>query len=617
MSRDPHSKRSKTVFWIVTGLFAVVGALSLVFGLLSAADWQRFAARFSTDGSVQGLTASRVLILRPFLILFGVWCLRMVLAFLTSRNESVTALDKLSGSIRRFWHRLGTDLRELGTQFSEEKINRSAWLIVLALFVLAILLRAVYLSRPMLHDESYTVTAWASGPLLGILNDYHLPNNHIFHTVLVYLSLHLLGAAPWMVRLPAFLSMALVTPAVFLLGRRLYNATAGLIAAALTAVLPVFVHYAVNARGYPIYMLFTVLGLWLAARALRSTNLWNWLLLALIAALGFWTVPMMLYPFGAICVWIALSAFFDKTAQAVYGSKMRIIRYLVLTGLFTILLTLIFYSPLLYRTGTSQLFGNNFIEPLSRADWWETMRASRLPELWAEWTWGIGILGGILLLLGIVFSAALPRRSSKYTVHTLAALLLWFIPLIILQRPNLWSRVFSFIYPLTCVWAAAGWSKLLSRTPVGSRTPGSSRLTRLASALLLVLVIAGSALNLYTWRDECPGFRCRLGDEQEAALYLEPLLNPEDAVVIGYPNDTPFGYYLYAKGYSLEPMRKSRSFTHAWVIVNPAEDQTVESVLAERGPGDAGWVQGSQSLVQQFTRLQVWSVQGTGQTSAP
>ena len=117
------------------------------------------------------------------------------------------------------------------------------------------------------------------------------------------------------------------------LARRWYGRGAGFIAAGVAAFVPVFSYYASNGRGYPLYMLFTVLLFWLAARLLRNNNLLEWMLWIIIGALGFWTVPMMLYPFGAVCVWILLAALFDRQAKQAYGSPLRLIKYLVTGGI--------------------------------------------------------------------------------------------------------------------------------------------------------------------------------------------------------------------------------------------------------------------------------------------
>jgi hypothetical protein len=64
----------------------------------------------------------------------------------------------------------------------------------------------LFIMQPFKHDEAYTVTVFANQPLWGALSDYHLPNNHLFHTLLVHLTYSLFGYSQWAVRLPALLA---------------------------------------------------------------------------------------------------------------------------------------------------------------------------------------------------------------------------------------------------------------------------------------------------------------------------------------------------------------------------------------------------------------------------
>ena len=124
------------------------------------------------------------------------------------------------------------------------------------------------------------------------------------------------------------------------------------------------------------------------------------------------------------------------------------------------LLVILAYLPVLYHSGTHFLFNNSFIEPLTYAEFWPTLFESRLPETWQEFTLGLGGVLPWLLAIGIVLSLVLQRRISAYPIHALAALAIWVIPLLVLRRPNGWARVWSYLYPLGIIWAAAGWSGL-------------------------------------------------------------------------------------------------------------------------------------------------------------
>jgi hypothetical protein len=63
----------------------------------------------------------------------------------------------------------------------------------LAVFLFGFILRALDLFRGVRFDEAYTYINYARAPLYRALSDYSFPNNHLFHTFLVFLSTRLLG----------------------------------------------------------------------------------------------------------------------------------------------------------------------------------------------------------------------------------------------------------------------------------------------------------------------------------------------------------------------------------------------------------------------------------------
>jgi len=80
-------------------------------------------------------------------------------------------------------------------------------LIIFSLIViLAAFLRLVLITRGMEYDESYTFSEFARHSFRQVVTDYHVPNNHIFHTILVRFSYLVFGNHPWALRVPAFLA---------------------------------------------------------------------------------------------------------------------------------------------------------------------------------------------------------------------------------------------------------------------------------------------------------------------------------------------------------------------------------------------------------------------------
>ena len=286
---------------------------------------------------------------------------------------------------------------------------------VLALItLLAAATRGFYLAQPMLHDEAYTFIAFASRPLLPAISDYALPNNHIFHTLLVYLAYHLLGNQPWIIRLPAFVAGVAIVPLAYAAGAIFYNRKAGLLSAGIVAAAPLLINYSANARGYTLVCALTLCAAALAAYVKDHRNRIAWALLALTCALGFYTIPIMLYPAGMLVVWLALSGLFKDIAQdyrrAFWG-------YLLGACLLLVGLTALLYTPVFIKSGIGAVVNNSYVRPDDPATLAEQVE-SRVASTAEQWTsgapWGMGAAfpGGICGVAGAAQAHLAPKSAA-------------------------------------------------------------------------------------------------------------------------------------------------------------------------------------------------------------
>jgi hypothetical protein len=123
---------------------------------------------------------------------------------------------------------------------------------VVGLLVLVFLgagIRWLFVSQPMRYDEAYTVVGFAARPLWNAISDYHLPNNHVFHTLLVHGMVQVFGFQEWAVRLPALLAGVACIPLVYLAGTALYDRPTGLLAAAWVAFSPLLIDASTTPAG--------------------------------------------------------------------------------------------------------------------------------------------------------------------------------------------------------------------------------------------------------------------------------------------------------------------------------------------------------------------------------
>jgi uncharacterized membrane protein len=102
--------------------------------------------------------------------------------------------------------------------------------------------------------------------------DRHPPLHHLA----LWLTVRAIGDGELAVRVPSLIAGTLVIPAMYLLGRELYDRRTGLVAAAFGAVSPILIWYSQEARMYAFVTLFGLLAVWTQVRVIRNSSAGNW-----------------------------------------------------------------------------------------------------------------------------------------------------------------------------------------------------------------------------------------------------------------------------------------------------------------------------------------------------
>lgn len=508
-----------------------------------------------------------------------------------------SAYTWLGGALRR----LGQDAKMMIADYHPD---RSGLLAVGLITLFAAATTLPILWRPMLHDEAYTFTIFARMPFGNALSDYHVPNNHLFHTFWLYLSYHIFGIEPWAVRLPAFLAGIGLIPAIYSLGKRLFSKPTGLVAAGLVAASPEVLQYSVTARGYSLLALLAILLLLLSLYVKKHRNRAAWLLWALTAALGFYTIPVFLYPFGMAVAWLFLSLIVNDFQT--YRGRLDLLLHLIVSGMVAGLTTFLLYLPVFLRHRTfSVLFGNVYIEKLP----WDVFRETtpiRLMETWQVWITGISIPVVNILILGFGLALLLHWKLSSTRVPIQFAALAWLVPLVLVQRVQLWSKTWFAFNPLVLMWCAAGlvglvgllfqWllapkRLLVNATPAQAQSEGhreekSFHVLLIKHSFSIVIGVAIAAMLFGSMQYKQANFRDmdRPGTNEEIALYIQQNLQPEDTIVVSWEDEPMIWYYLLR--YQVPEkifLVRSTSFKRAFVVVGPAYNLTLPEVVADKG----------------------------------
>lgn len=415
---------------------------------------------------------------------------------------------------------------------SQTKISQSQWFLLILIILVGFGLRFAYLDREMRFDEAVTVYQFASKSIPTIVGDYTWVNNHIFHSLLVHFPYTYLDKSPIFVRLPVFILGLALIPMVFVAGSRFYNRTTGLIAAALVAVYPILIDYSVNARGYMVMSFIVMWMLVLAYDLHQKDHTGKWLLLGLLAALGFFTVPIMLYPMGAIALWLLTSIWLRNTGE----KRVELLKNFFVSMFLGAILTILFYTPVLYFNLEALLNSADY-DHMRPMPWNEFI--AEIPEIfslmWQHLTWGtpIIVLLSLFILMGI--GTVFHRQVSKKTLPLLPFFVGWILPLLFIQRVAPFSRTWLFLAPVLLLVSAAGLAFILQRLQ-------SRQEIALSLSISLILIGMTSYIvtsNIIPESDEW----VNAPDAEEAAILLNELMVVGDEVISLIPYNYPVLYY--------------------------------------------------------------------------
>jgi len=325
--------------------------------------------------------------------------------------------------------------------------HRRFW-VLSAIVLVGIAIRVAFLGEPMRYDEAYTFDAYAIHSIRYIVSTYPYPNNQIFSTLLTHLAWKLFGNHLWTVRFSADVAGPAIVPASYAVANELYDARAGLWAAALTAVSAPLIDYSVDGRGYALGALLILVLLWIAARVLARDRWLLWGCFSVCAALALYTIPTMAYGVATVAVWLA--------ANAVLRAELRTWRFfgrLLCSLLIAAGLALILYIPVLGQPGWT------FIKPLSPT-WANLSQLST--STWDNWNRAWPHPLDWLVALGFLLSLLVHRRTARHPVPVALAALLALVGIAVAVPISPFVRSWLYLVPLYLITAGAGFAWLFA-----------------------------------------------------------------------------------------------------------------------------------------------------------
>ena len=480
----------------------------------------------------------------------------------------------------------------------------------LALIVLiALTLRLCFLFQPMRCDEAYTYTRFASKSLNRALSYYPLPNNHVFHTLQVVIASRLFGHEPWALRLPAFLAGVLLVPAAYGALRVLANKHAALLTAGLVAASSVLVEFSTNARGYSLLCLIFLLLLPLAAFLMRTREPAAWLAFTVLAALGFYTMPLMVFPFGVVVTWMLLSL----VVREMKMDRRRFLADLALALGGVVVLTVLLYTPVIFVSGWKALVANSVVtRHVSSSSSFVAALPAALKQLWQHWNRDIP--AALRLVLGACFliSLAWHKREARYRTLLVLAVALWCGGLIGLRKVLPIPRYGLFFVPLYLGLAASGLAVLVDLVRGEAR-----RRLGVVTAVLAVGLAAGLGANVLATQSvyyslDTGTFR----DARAVTLFFKESLQPGDKV-LSYrgPSGEPLNYYFSTLGVPHSFLHTVREGRRLLLVVNKTRGETPVGILKRHGL--AARQADCAIVVRQYETATIYAVEGVAQRLKP
>ena len=171
----------------------------------------------------------------------------------------------------------------------EPDTKRNVALLALAVIIAAGLALRLAVPRGIWLDEAISIHQAHLSLHDLFANLYHGDRHPPLHHLALWLTVRVFGDGELAVRLPSLIAGTLVIPALYELGRELYDRRTGLVAAAFGAVSPILIWYAQEARMYAFVTLFGLLALLTQLRVIRNPSMGNWAAYILATAALLWS----------------------------------------------------------------------------------------------------------------------------------------------------------------------------------------------------------------------------------------------------------------------------------------------------------------------------------------
>ncbi len=456
--------------------------------------------------------------------------------------------------------KLKSDARVAGRQLFE--FIRSEWILLGVVAVVALGMRLPWIDQPIRYDEATSWLDYASQPLFVTVSKYDTPNNHVFHNLCMGLAIRCFGSTLFAIRLTALaagvLTCVLTAGLAFAhclssSGDRGVARFCGLLAGLLVAVSSFMIEYSTLGRGYTLIACLFLL-CWMTAReAALSRNLFLVAVCVLSAAVGLWTIPVMLYSLvmaTILLLWDPAIRNPSTTENTVGGietanvtgaiTRKALHRGLIVGWLAVIGLTALLYLPVLLVGGVQSLAGNTYVTPIGIGHWFATWSGVAYRGQFLVWR-GISVPIRCLWIFGIAGLVTRPDNwRSRLILLAVLVVPVGMMPM--LQRVHPPSRVWLFLVSVLAILSAWGWSGRIRA--LKSRKWAVILKVSVVAAMVVWPALTNLITDPITFSEETG----QAHQAREAVEFLKRELQLNEPIVAVCPASAPIRYYATREG---------------------------------------------------------------------
>jgi hypothetical protein len=404
-------------------------------------------------------------------------------------------------------------------------------------------------------DEIYTLKYFVLVSPRTTVTDYHVPNNHIFFSLLLNIyslilnirTLSEIFQTPYLVRaLPFVFSLGTIFYA-YKIGRLASGKNAGILSASILIFTLSFYEFSLQLRGYSLSLFFVSLLVFLSLSHLVEGAKYKIVLTIPVVTLLSYTIPLNFYFvlglfFAVIIRSIVVSILETRSSTLTSLFSSRSITLLLAIGI-GVTIALVCYIPVL-----KEIFDNQYVSP----EGFDIARSINSLYVVASGFLSRRSVLIVLTFLGIIFLLKHQFRTTK-NLNLLFIVLVFIIPFIIsaIRGDNPPPRAFVNLVPIFSVMIGVLISRALNRTHY--------------QILFLSLFIAYGVVSFYYERHRLSGI---------VQNNLHKAHGPSRAQELNY------AYYSY----SYEPLQQIREFLRVrqpgiTLIVGDAEPNGLEEYL--------------------------------------